>query len=244
MLFLDGHPEQDIRLQESDPFLRVGLGIFESFSVRNGRAIAPERHLARMKKGAAILGLPWSPLWDSEMADFLALQSGDRAIRLLLTAGGRRVITSATWKIVSEAALWSHPVIPSGLPPSVKHTQRAAWLLGEQRLGGELLFTEDGFWLETSRANLWVVREGEVWTPPVDGRILSGITRELVMEAALAAGIPVREAPVLAGPVEELYISSSLRDLCPVRSLDGSPLPEGNGIGARLQAAFRSLLAL
>jgi branched-subunit amino acid aminotransferase/4-amino-4-deoxychorismate lyase len=231
-----------VTLDPQDPSLWGGLGLFESFTVRTGRPLAADRHLARLQRGAACLGLPWTSKWEAELSDFLSLLSGDHALRLLLTAGGRRILRATAWSPTPSAALWQHSALPTGLPPSLKHTLRGAWTWTEAQRGGELLFVENGCWTETSRANLWAVRDGCLRTPPLDG-ILPGVTRSLLLEAAADAGLEVRVEPLPVGPVDELYISSSLRDLCPVTRLDGMPIAGQGPVGERLQSAFRERIA-
>ena len=100
--------------------------------------------------------------------------------------------------------------------------------------------TPDGDWTEANRSNVFVVRDGIVLTPPDDGRILQGVTRDGLIEAGRAAGIPIHETPVAAGPCDELYLCSTLKELSPVIALDGSPSAGAGPVGTRLLAAFQA----
>lgn len=82
-----------------------------------------------------------------------------------------------------------------------------------------------------------------LWTAPDDRQILQGVTRDVLIEVARAEGFDLREAPVAAGPVDELYLCSTLKELAPVVELDGVPLPGWGPVGRRLAAAFRRRFA-
>ena len=86
---------------------------------------------------------------------------------------------------------------------------------------------EDGAVLEASRANLFAVRDGALLTPPLDGRILPGITRGRVIEAAESSGVAVREESLSREDLlaaDEVLLTGSVRGIEPVAALDGTPL--------------------
>lgn len=99
---------------------------------------------------------------------------------------------------------------------------------------------------EGSGQNVFLVRNGALYTPPVDGSLLPGITRDTVISLANDAGIPVhveaiaREALYMA---DELFFSGTAAEITPVRSVDritvgaGKPGP----VTQRLQAAFKDI---
>lgn len=99
---------------------------------------------------------------------------------------------------------------------------------------------------EGSGQNVFLVRNGALYTPPVDGSLLPGITRDAVISLAKDAGIPVhveaiaREALYMA---DELFFSGTAAEITPVRSVDrikvgaGKPGP----ITQRLQADFQNI---
>ena len=108
----------------------------------------------------------------------------------------------------------------------------------------DVLWVCDGHFLEATTGNVFGVHNGVLWTPPLDGRILPGITRGVLLELAHEAGIPVREAPLPVGaPLDELYLSSSLKILAPVVALDDKPAPGGGPVGQQLRGAFASAMS-
>jgi branched-chain amino acid aminotransferase len=100
-----------------------------------------------------------------------------------------------------------------------------------------------GFLSEGSGQNLFIVRDGVLYTPPVSASILPGITRDSVMTLAQDMGIPVREQDLpreLLYVADEVFFAGTAVEITPVRSVDKIPI----GAGARgpvtgtLQRAF------
>jgi branched-chain amino acid aminotransferase len=103
--------------------------------------------------------------------------------------------------------------------------------------GGELL--------EGSTSNLFVVKDGQARTPPLGIGILGGITRRVVIEAAHAAGIELREVMLFPPDLyraDEAFITSTLREVIPVVQADGVPIGTGEPgpVTRALHAAFRA----
>ncbi len=83
-----------------------------------------------------------------------------------------------------------------------------------------LSISPDGIVWEGSRSNIFVVIDGELLTPPCDGRVLPGIMRALVLEQAVRLGLNVRETPLrLVDPSfrpQEVFLTNSVRGIMPV----------------------------
>lgn len=231
----------------ADPALMTGAAVFETLRTYAGRLFRPELHLDRLAASAAACAIPMD--LDRLRAEIGAAPGpGEWKLNLLATASGHRVVRwapleheriGAGVRVATRARLddpW--------LPPWVKHTNRLGWTLATRAAGvDELLWEEGGAWTEATRSNLFVVRDGVLRTPPADGRILPGVTRGGLLEAAAAAGLPVREERVPVGPCEELWLASTLKELAPVVELDGGPGPGGGPVGEGLRAAFRAHVA-
>lgn len=101
----------------------------------------------------------------------------------------------------------------------------------------------DGHVSEGSGENLFLVRNGVVYTPPLTSSILSGITRDTVMTLLREMGVEVREQIL---PREMLYIADELfftgtaAEVTPIRSVDRIPVGSGRRgpITAAVQEAF------
>jgi branched-chain amino acid aminotransferase len=108
-----------------------------------------------------------------------------------------------------------------------------------------ILLNHEGQVAEGASTNVFAVRDGVALTPPIGAGILHGITREVVFEVAREAGIPAREATL--GPddlrsADEVFITSSTREVMPARSLDDRPVGSGRpgSVTLRLLSAFRA----
>jgi len=103
---------------------------------------------------------------------------------------------------------------------------------GHSRGDGEILLFNDANELtECGACNAYIVNNGVVATPPLDHQILPGITRQLLLEVLRADGsIPVEERVVTRDEVleaDEIWISSSSKEVVPVVQLDGRPVGDG-----------------
>ena len=104
-----------------------------------------------------------------------------------------------------------------------------------------LLLNERGEVSECTSANVFIARDGEVLTPPLDSGCLPGVTREILLEIAPAEGIPIREETLHREDLmtaDEVFITSTTRNLLPVVSIEGHPLSGRNQVRAALGAAF------
>lgn len=93
-----------------------------------------------------------------------------------------------------------------------------------------LMLNPLGYLAECTTSNFFFVREGRVMTPSLDCGILSGITREVVIQLARENGFLVEEGEWLPEELEkadEAFITGTVRRVMPVTNLDGRPL--GNG---------------
>ena len=107
-----------------------------------------------------------------------------------------------------------------------------------------LLVGADGVVLEASRANLFIVRDGELITPPLDGEILPGVARGGVLEVAAECGFGIAERAVGLGELrsaDEVFLTGSLRGVEPVRAIEGEAVPSEGPITTALAAGLRQL---
>jgi len=108
-----------------------------------------------------------------------------------------------------------------------------------------LLLDRDGQVTEGASSNVFAVRGGKLYTPPLAVGILEGVTRGIVIALARSVEIDVREVPLrpeaMAG-ADELFITSTAREILPVTSLDGRAVGSGQ-VGettTRLHRLFRA----
>lgn len=83
---------------------------------------------------------------------------------------------------------------------------------------------------EASSCNVFAVINGEIVTPPLDHQLLPGITRQLIIKSLARAGITVTERVVTKAELiaaQEVWLSSSSKEITPVLSIDDSPVADG-----------------
>jgi branched-chain amino acid aminotransferase len=110
-----------------------------------------------------------------------------------------------------------------------------------------VLLNQDGEVAECAGSNIFAVRGGRVVTPPLSAGILPGVTRDIVLELAAGGRFDVREETLTVDALmsaDEVFISSSLKDVMPVRRIDGKTIGAGRpgSITQAIAEAFREAL--
>lgn len=110
-----------------------------------------------------------------------------------------------------------------------------------------LIVDREGRVVEGASSNVFLVQGGALVTPPLDAGILAGVTRGRAITAAHQLGIPVRyEVPRLEDvrAASELFVSSSIRELLPIVTLDGEAIGDGQvgPITRQVRAEFRRVI--
>ncbi len=110
-----------------------------------------------------------------------------------------------------------------------------------------LMLDAQGWVAEASGMNLFLVRKGVVRTPPAWGGILRGVTRDVVIDLAREAGLPVEETVLNRYDVytaDEAFLTGTAAEIAPIRELDGRPIGAGTPgpITRDLRNRFQSLV--
>jgi len=98
----------------------------------------------------------------------------------------------------------------------------------------EAVLLRDGMLSEGSASNIFVVKGSVIITPPKTNFILPGITYDVVIELARANRLPVEIRPVSEAEVrdaDELWLTSSTKEVLPISTLDGKPVGRGKNAG-------------
>lgn len=243
-----------------DHGLTVGDGVFETLKVVAGQPFALTRHLDRMARSAAGLGLPF----DAErvraaVAETLEV-SPDATLRLriTLTGGpgplGSERAPSATTLIVATAPMpsWgaTADVVVSPWPRNerspltgLKTTSYAENVLAlhdaKARGGGEAIFANTvGSLCEGTGSNVFVEYEGQLVTPPLASGCLAGVTRALLLEwvpDVVEVDVPLD----VLRTTTEAFLASSTREVQPIATVDGERLQLAPGpLTQRAAAVF------
>ena len=141
------------------------------------------------------------------------------------TESGVRVMTS-TWRRNADEALPARGKIVGGYV-------NMAFQKTEAELNGfdeALVLTADGHASEASAANLFVVRDGVLLTPPVTDDILEGVTRKAILELSDVLGIPYEIRSIDRSEIyvaDEMFLCGTGVQLAPVTELDHRPIAGG-----------------
>jgi branched-chain amino acid aminotransferase len=108
-----------------------------------------------------------------------------------------------------------------------------------------LILGPTGEVIEGATSNVFVVRGGELLTPPIDAGILAGITRQTVLEVAAEQALPVRETQLHPSDLyqaDEVFITSTVREVVPVVRVDDKLIRDGRpgAVTARVLAGYRA----
>jgi branched-chain amino acid aminotransferase len=261
-------PIEKTRWSPGQAGLICGWGLFTTVRIVQGEAFAYERHWRRVEKDAGITRLPLSY---SGAKVRVNLQEVLRANKV--TEGCARIYLVwndvGMWKsdekrpevdlVITTADL---PNYPDQVRLTVReHGRHAAsalagvktiswlnsvWAAGEAHREGfdeVVLLNERGEVSECTAANIFMVKDGKVLTPPLSSGCLEGVTRGVLMEIASEAGTSVKEQTLriedLLG-ADEVFITSTNRNAIGVREIAGQQIGNGSEgeITKRLDVAF------
>jgi len=254
-------------IRADDEGLLRGRAAFETLKVYGGRPFRLEAHLDRLTASAASIGLPAVERRRLQVLVGLVLPkaaNGDASLRLVWTAGPARGAPSAL-ALLSDIPDWIEPARERGasavsllgvrasapwLLPGVKSTSYAVNMAAEaearRRGADEALFVDgDGIVLEGTVTNVWWRVDDTLFTPALDLGILAGVTRATLIELAPECGFSVEEGAYPLAQLlesEEVFTSSSVREVMPLVEVDGTTLGRGPAADA-LQAALVDLAA-
>lgn len=249
------------RVSVFDHGLTVGDGVFETVKVVGGVPFALTRHLVRLGESAAGLGLPAPDAGRVRAAveEVLAANAEhrDRPLRLRITyTGGTSPLGSdrgehgptlvvalapmtgwgASAKVVVVPWVRNERSATAGLKTTSYAENVVALAHAKARGGTEAVFANTvGNLCEGAGSNVFLVRGGEVVTPPLGSGCLAGVTRALLLEWA---DVIEKDLPILAlTEADEVFLTSSTRDLQAVHAVDDVEVAPGP-VTARLAATF------
>lgn len=206
--------------------------------IETGRLAFWNRHVARLRSTLASLGLASHSFVMPTEADLLglaeALGGEDVTIRLNAAADGE------VWAIARPLRGVNEPIVlgyrPGTVRPEADRSDRKAFRqtwrhsdlaeIRRQEVDELVLWADDGSVLETSRGNLFVRRrewDDEGWvTPPLDGRLLPGVARAVIMER-----FGIVERTIARSDLQSsitAFVANSVWGVREVLSVDGWPI--------------------
>ena len=247
-----------------------GDGVYEVVPVYRRKPFRMPQHLARLAHSLDGIRLadPHPGRWDALIGDLIARQPfDDQAVYLQITRGVAKRDHAFPQNVAPTVFMMSNPLAL----PSREQVERGVavvtaednrWLrcdLKTTSLVGNVLmrqFAADHDAIETvmfrndhlteaSASNVLVVRNGTVIAPPKDNLILSGITYDATLEIAKDANVALEVRPVRrdeALSADEMWLSSSSKEVLAVTRVDGKPFAGGSPgpVFRRIYEAFQA----
>jgi anthranilate/para-aminobenzoate synthase component I/branched-subunit amino acid aminotransferase/4-amino-4-deoxychorismate lyase len=206
-------------------------GVFETILVVDGVAVAVEEHLERLRAAAVeVYGVEVPAAVEALVAHTALEQAASCRLRVMLAAQGDVALQVAPLPEPADGPRALEPVtVPGGLGDRKWRDRRLVAALDAAVAPAlPLLVDLDGVVLETTRANVLAVTGSVLVTPPVDGRILPGVTRARAIAFARELGFTVAERPLSVAELvaaDAVLTSGALRGLEAVTHLGAHALP-------------------
>jgi D-alanine transaminase len=264
-------PLAEAKVSIEDRGFQFGDGIYEVVRTYHGRPFSLEAHLARLDRSAAALDLtqPYSRAeWTHHILDGIKRAAYPEAkIYLQITRGvaprdhayldemkptvvmtvrefhplDRSVQAIGVAAMTTEDIRWGRCDIKSvNLLANVLARQKV-----KQTQVFEAIFVNEGLVTEGAVSNVMVVQRGTVVTAPEGPRILSGVTRGIVLDLALSEGLVVQERFFSQADLyqaDEVFLTGTTVEILAVVRIDGKVIGDGQPgpITQRLAASFTS----
>jgi branched-subunit amino acid aminotransferase/4-amino-4-deoxychorismate lyase len=250
MIWVDGKvvPDHELKISALDRTFEHGLGLFETLRTYDGQAPLLYRHLERLLKSAEALGLATASVELPGPKDIEALieQEGigpDVMLRIVLTGGVRElgggtlfmralplpaeirregaIVELGSWLVLAEDVMARHK--------SLNYWARRIAFERAKSMGFDEVLsiaTDPKYeyrWTigEGSRTNLFAIIKDQLVTPDLDGPIVPGIMRRLVLQrheelrVATTQERPLELSELLNG-ASEVFLTNSVRGIIPV----------------------------
>lgn len=250
-------PLTDVRLSPGQAGLINGWGIFTTLRIYDGQPFAAERHWQRLTRDAVRLQIPLTARFEDVRRAMMQLLEANHAREACL-----RVYfihnTIGIWKSdepFPAVDLIMYTIdVPSRVGPTQlsirEHGRHAAhpltgtkviswlnnaWMVEQAHQRGfddALLLNERGEVAECTAANVYCVRGGQVFTPPLDSGCLAGVSREILLEVGGPAGLPIAERTLKLDDflsADEVFITSTTRQVQPVDRLEQHAIRQAFG---------------
>ena len=249
-------PVERAQVSVMDRGFVFGDGVYEVIPVYGGRLFRLEQHLQRLARSLTGIRLA-NPLsddgWRQCLQEVVARNGGgDQSVYVQITRGiapRDHAFPKETTPTVYAASSPLKPLAADVAEQGVGAItlQDIRWqrcdikaitllpniLLRQQAIDQgavEAILVRDGQVNEGAASNLFMVKGGVLVTPPKGPFLLPGITRDLILELAAANGIAHREAKISPQDLtaaEEVWLTSSTREILPVTRLDQRPVADG-----------------
>jgi D-alanine transaminase len=249
-------PITEAKVSVLDRGFVFGDGVYEVVPVYSKVPFRLEEHLARLERSLAAVGIrnPYTrEQWRGFIAGVVERQSfEDQAVYFQVTRGVAKRDHAFPKNAEPTVFMMSNPLVP---PPAALVEKGASaisardnrWLrcdiksislignvllrqLSAEAEAVETILFRDGNLTEASSSNVFVVKAGAILSPPKNELILPGITYDVVVELARAHSLPLEFRRITEAEVrdaDELWVTSSSKEVLAVVELDGRPIGGG-----------------
>ena len=259
------------RISPFDHGITVGDGVFETLPARGGVPFALTRHWRRLGRSCAAMGIEVPEIELMRRALLEVMEANglphEARLRFTVTSGDGppasdqgdsppTIMAVATpllpWPPTERVATVPWTRNETGALAGLKCTSYAENVRSLRQAkaagaGEAILANTKGELCEGSGSNIFVVHQDVILTPPLSSGCLRGVTRDLTIEACLAAGLPLEERMLPFGimdTVEEAFLTSSTRNVHPIAAINGRSLAHApGGLTRRAAEAFLKLAA-
>ena len=269
VVYFDGRymPKSEVRVSPDDRGFLLGDGIYEVAAAYDGRFVALDRHMDRLRRsldesriGSSVAD-PLETVFQELLERNDYADSGKTMVYMQITRGAAPR-SHAFPKVACRPTVYAYAApfpdmgnLSGGTAAitrpdlrwsrcDIKVISLIANCLANQEAkeagAFEAILIRDGVALEGTHTSFFGVKGETIRTAPLSNLILPGITREITIEAVTRAGIEVVEDPIPAdelASMDELFITGTTTEVVPIVRLDGSPVGSG-GIGPITQRAM------
>lgn len=262
-------PLEAVRVSPLDRGYLLGDGVYEVVPVYSGRLFCIDAHLDRLERSLSAIAID-NPLGRSgwlEMLEALIAGNGggDQSVYFQITRGEAPRNHAFPKGVSPQVFAMSKPAAARTAPEPVSAVCRTdnRWgrcdikaiallpnvLLRQEAVAAgaaEAILLRDGHVTEGAASNVFVAADGVLRTTPKGPKILAGITRDVALELAEAAGIECEESEIsesMLRRADEIWVTSSTMEISPVVRLDGHPVGKG-GPGPLWQKVYPRFRAL
>lgn len=225
-------------LQPTDEALTLGRGVFETFPATDGRPVFLARHYRRLVSGCERMHLtpPHLDAIERGIAGLLKEHPYPMARFRLSIAPTWWLLSASPWTAIEgQASIVTCPWHFSDNAPIAglkslsyaAHSMAQQWAKDQGATDALILNTKNEV-MEVAFANLFIVQNGVLLTPPLESGCLPGVTRAILLELSHQHSLPCAEKMLTITDIataDEVFLTSSMRGLQSVASLNGIPLP-------------------
>ena len=250
MILVNGQPENTINVL--DRGLQYGDGLFETIAFRNGQVEFLNAHLSRLYRGSDRLKISTQHLDRLLKAEIELVCDDlvdDAVIKIIITRGqggrGYRIqVDNPASRIISTHVMPNYPkkyqqgirvrlcqqtLSENTTLAGIKHLNRLEQVLArsewdDDEISEGLMFNTQQQLIEGTMSNVFIVKNGQLFTPELTLSGVAGIMREQIIDCAQQAGIAVVETVLTKNDLknaDEIFLSNSIIDIWPITEIDG-----------------------